>query len=108
MLLPMMGLLLVLIVVGALASLVAIADPKHARLAPYFGFVSLSCGLGSLVGSVVLAYLVQRTSSSSRGSALGFFLGYFAGGLAGAAYGLYRAVIRQTAANINWTGRKQD
>lgn len=48
MILPMFGLLMVLIVIGGLGTLVAVGDPRNARLAPYIGFVSLIGALGAL------------------------------------------------------------
>lgn len=45
MVMPMLGFLSVLIVVGGLATLVAVGDPRHTRIAPYLGFVFLFAGL---------------------------------------------------------------
>jgi hypothetical protein len=95
MILPMFGLLMFLIVVGGLATLVAVGDPRHARLAPYLGFVFLFAGLGALLFSIGLALLGQVLLRSEALSALGFFGGYGLGGLAGAALGFTRAIRRR-------------
>ena len=95
MLLPMFGLLLVLIVVGGLASLVAVGDPNHARLAPYIGFVCLFAGLGAVAFSALLALIGGVVLQSQGLSELGFFVGYIFGGLGGAVVGLKRAVKRR-------------
>ena len=49
---PMFGLIVALIVIGGLGSLVEYGDPKHARVAPFIGFVCLFAGLGALLLSV--------------------------------------------------------
>ena len=59
MLLPMFGFVMTLIVVGGLASLVAAGDPaSQHRLAPFIGLVALFAGLGALLMSLGLAWLV--------------------------------------------------
>ena len=100
MLLPMFGLIIVLIVVGALASLVAIADPQHASLAPYLGFTSLLAGTGALLLSLVLSGIgnvVDTSTGSQVLSGLGFFFGYAIGGVGGAVAGLTLASRRVRA-----------
>jgi hypothetical protein len=77
-----------------LATLVAVGDPRHARFAPYLGFVFLFAGLGALLFSVGLALLGQVLLRSEALSALGFFGGYTFGGLAGAVLGFIRAAKR--------------
>ena len=97
MLLPMFGLVLVLIVVGALASIVAIADPRHARLAPFLGFPSLLAGTGALLLSLALGGIgnVVGTSTGTQAlSGLGFFFGYAIGGVGGAVSGFALATRR--------------
>ena len=94
MLLPMFGFILFLLVIGGLGTLVAVGDPRNARLAPYVGFVSLFAGLGALFCSLLLA-LVGQGLQSETVSGLGFFTGYIVGGLSGAAFGLYRAARRR-------------
>ena len=95
MLLPMFGLLIVLMVAGGLASLVAVADPNHARLALYIGFVSLFAGLGAVFFSAVLALIGEVIFQSHDLSGVGFLAGYIFGGLGGAVFGLKRAVKRK-------------
>jgi hypothetical protein len=95
MILPMFGFVSVLIVVGGLATLVAVGDPRHARFAPYLGFIFLFAGLGALLISVGLALLGQVLLRSEALSALGFFGGYALGGLAGAVHGFNRATRRR-------------
>jgi hypothetical protein len=97
MLLPLLGLTLTLIIVGALASLVATADPRHARLAAFAGFPSLLAGLGALSLCFVLGLsgmLLDRATGLSIFSGLGFLLGYAVGGLGGAVAGLVLASRR--------------
>jgi hypothetical protein len=91
MLLQMIGILFFLIIVGGLATLVAVGDPHHARPTRYFGFVFLFAGIGGLLFSIGLAWLGTVLLSSQDVSGLGFFGGYAFGGLAGAALGFYRA-----------------
>ena len=95
MILPMFGLLMFLIVVGGLATLVAVGDPRHARVAPYLGFIFLFAGLGALLFSIGLALLGQLLLHSEAASTLGFFGGYAVGGLAGAVHGFNRAIRRR-------------
>ena len=95
MLLPMFGFILTLLVAGGLASLVAIGDPDHTRLATYVGFVSLFAGIGALCLSFGLAWLVGIIFRSETVAGVGFFTGYVIGGLGGAAFGLKRAFERR-------------
>ena len=95
MLLPMFGFVLALLVVGALASLVAIGDPHQTRLALYIGFVSLFAGIGALCLSFGLAWLIGIIFRSETVGGMGFFVGYIIGGLGGAAFGLKRAFVRR-------------
>jgi hypothetical protein len=92
MLMPMMGFVLALIVIGGLASLVAAADAKHAVLATYFDPISLFAGLGALVLSLGLAVICEQVAPLSVLSGSSFFGGYAAGGTGGAALGFRRAV----------------
>lgn len=97
MLLPMFGLIFVLIVVGALASLVAIADPRHARLAPFLGFTSLLAGTGALLLSLILTGIgnaVDMSTGLQMLSGLGFLFGYAIGGVGGAVTGFVLASRR--------------
>lgn len=94
MLLPMFGLVLVLIVAGVLASLVAIADPRHARLAAFLGFPALLAGTGALLLSLVLSGVgnaVDRSTGLQVLAGLGFFSGYVIGGVGGAVAGFVLA-----------------
>lgn len=95
MLIPMFGFVLTLIVVGGLASLVAVGDPRYARLAPFVGFVALFAGLGALFLSLVLAWLAGLLFRSESVAFAGLLVGYVAGGLGGAAFGLKRAFGRR-------------
>ena len=91
MLLPLMGFALALIIVGALASLVAVGDPRHARLAPFVGFPSLLAGLGALSLSLALGFfgeMLDHAAGLRTLAGLGFFVGYAVGGLGGAVSGL--------------------
>ncbi len=95
MLLPMFGFILTLLVVGGLASLVAVGDPHHARLAPYIGFTSLFAGIGALFLSFGLAISLGFVLGSEWWSGLGFFGGYAVGLFGGAVLGLWRAFERR-------------
>ena len=94
MLLPMFGFLLSLVVIGGLASLVAIGDPINARVAPYIGFTALFAGLGALILSVSLT-LLGEVLNSQLVVGFGFFGGSALGGFGGASFGLYRALQRR-------------
>ena len=91
---PMLGFVTVLIVVGGLATLVAVADPLHARIAPYLGFVFLFAGLGALLLCLSLA-LTGELLTSEKLAGLGFFAGYAIGGLGGAVFGFTQAIKRR-------------
>jgi hypothetical protein len=95
MLLPMFGFILALLVIGGLASLVAIGDPHHAHLALYIGFVSLFAGVGSLCLAFGLTWLMGIIFRSETVGGIGFFVGYIIGGLGGAAFGLKRACVKR-------------
>jgi hypothetical protein len=94
MVLPMLGFLSVLIVVGGLATLVAVGDPTSWRIAPYLGFVFLFAGLGALLLSFSLA-LIGELPGSEELTGIGFFAGYAIGGLGGGVFGLTRAAKRR-------------
>ena len=97
MLLPMFGLLLALLVVSALATLVAVGDPRHARLAPYVGFTSLFAGVGAIALLLCFGLLGGALDSLFGTGVLGFvgFVGGCVLGLAGGALlGLIKAFRR--------------
>jgi hypothetical protein len=95
MLLPMFGFIMALLVIGGLASLVAIADPHHAGLALFLGFVFLFAGIGAFCLSFWFAWLIEIIFRSPTVGGVVFFVGYIVGGLGGAAFGLKRAFVRQ-------------
>ncbi len=95
MLLPMFGFVLVLMVAGGLASLVAAADPRHARWTPFIGFVALFAGLGAFLLSLGLAWVLGAIFHSETAAGVGFLGGDVVGGLGGAAFGLNRAFLRR-------------
>jgi hypothetical protein len=97
MLLPMFGFLITLITIGGLASLVAAADPQHARLARFLGFPLLFAGVAALCLSMGLAWLVRLVLGSDDPSGLGLLAGYLIGLLGGAALGLRRARTYQSS-----------
>ena len=92
MLMPMTGFVFGLIVLGGLASLVAAADGKHARLAVYVGPVSMFAGLGALLLSMGLPVLCEQALGLRALEGVAFVGGYGMGMLGGAALGLRRAV----------------
>ncbi|HEX8148220.1 MAG TPA: hypothetical protein VF591_13655 [Pyrinomonadaceae bacterium] len=92
MILPMLGFAFMLMVVGGLASLVAAADGRHARLAVYVGPASLYAGLAALLLSVGLPVFCEQVLGLRALSGPGFFGGYGVGVVGGAAPGLRRAV----------------
>jgi hypothetical protein len=95
MLLPMFGFLAALLTVGGLATLVAVGDPRSARLAPYIGFVALLSGLEALSFALLLTLIGWMVLHSEHVAGLGFVAGYVLGGLGGAALGLYCAIQRR-------------
>jgi hypothetical protein len=95
MILPMFGLIATLLVVGGLATLVAVGDPKNARLAPYVGFVSLFAAFGALLLSVFLGLIGEAVIRSDAAGALGSFIGFAFGGIGGALFGFDRAYRRR-------------
>jgi hypothetical protein len=91
MVMPMIGFVFMLIVVGGLASLVAAADGRHARLAVYVGPTFFFAGLAALFLSMGLAVFCEQVLGLRMLSGLGFFGGYGVGIIGGAALGLRRA-----------------
>jgi hypothetical protein len=92
MIMPMVGFVLMLVVVGGLASLVAAADGRYVRLAIYIGPIFLFAGLAALLLSMGLAVFCEQVLGLRALSGLGFFGGYGVGIIGGAALGLRRAV----------------
>jgi len=95
MILPMFGFIAALLVVGGLGILVAVGDPKNARLAPYIGFVALFAAIGALCLCALLGLIAQVLIRSDAAAALGAFAGYVLGGLGGAIFGFNRATRRR-------------
>jgi hypothetical protein len=95
MIMPMMGFAFMLIVVGGLASLVAAADGRYARLAVYVGTISLFAGLAAVLLSMGLVVFCEQVAGLRELSGLGFFGGYGVGIIGGAALGLQRAARMQ-------------
>jgi hypothetical protein len=95
MILPMFGFVLALLVIGGLASLVAVGDPHHSRLATFIGFTSFFAGSGALLLSFGLSLSLEYVLGSEWWSGLGFFGGYALGLLGGAAFGFRRAFARR-------------
>ena len=94
MILPMFGLVGVMIVVGGLATLVACADPLHARLTPFVGFISLATGVGALSLSLFFLGIATITASTQTLSGVAFFAGYALGAISGGLFGLRIAMRR--------------
>jgi hypothetical protein len=85
-----------LVVIGGLATLVAIGDPHNSsRLTLYVGFTALFAGLGAASLSMILALIGAKLFESEPFTGLGFFGGYIVGGFGGAAFGFYRALLRR-------------
>ena len=90
------ALIFALVVVGGLATLVAIGDPHDSsRLTLYVGFTALFAGLGAALLSIILALIGAKLFKSETLTVLGFFSGYTVGGFGGAAFGFYRALLRR-------------
>jgi hypothetical protein len=98
MILPMMGFFAMLVVVGGLGSLVAIADPSRANLAPY-SFAMLFAGLGVYVCVFGFGFLGEQLFNSPIADSLAFFGGLLIGSLGGAILGF--AVGRNRNRRIN-------
>lgn len=105
MIVPMVGFVFMLLVVGGLASFVAAADGRHARFAVYIGPVSFFAGLAALLLSMGLAVFCEQVLGLRALSGLGFFRGYSAGLIGGAALGLRRAVNIQRRVEAGRAGR---
>jgi hypothetical protein len=100
MMMPMMGFVFMLIVVGGLASLVA-ADARHARLAVYVGPIALFGGLGALFLSLGLPVFCEQVLRLRALTGISFFGGYAIGVIAGTALGFHRAVaLRRRSAGL--------
>ena len=93
--LPMYGLILAFIVVGGLATIVAVGDPHHARLAPYIGFICLFAGLGALLFSLGFTMVGAIALRSDALTGASFFAGYAVGAVAGGVFGFSVAARRQ-------------
>ena len=103
MMLPMIGFLFALIIVGASASLVAVGDPYRARLAAFVGFTSLFAGTGALILAMGLGGVGERLDvhfKTMMFGGLGFFGGYAVGGLGGALLGFKKAVRRSQRSKL--------
>ena len=94
MVLPMMGLVLTLIVLGGFASLVTLADPHRASFAP-LAFCMFWAGLGALCLSLGLAFVGREVLHSDGFEGFGFFGGYALGGVGGGLLGLVIASRRR-------------
>jgi hypothetical protein len=94
MMLPMYGLILALLVVGGLATIVAVGDPNHVRLAPYLGFICLFAGLGALVFSFIFTIVGDIALHSEALTAAFFFAGYAGGAAIGGLFGYWMAARR--------------
>jgi len=92
--------IIALVVIGGLATLVAIGDPHNSsRLTLYFGFTALFAGVGAASLSIIFALIGAKLFDSATVTELGFFGGYVVGGFGGAALGFYRAVLRRRRIN---------
>ena len=90
------ALILGLVVVGGLATLVAVGDPHNSSpLTLFVGFIVLCAGLGAASLSIILALIGAKLFESEALTSLGFFGGYIMGGFGGAAFGFYRALLRR-------------
>lgn len=101
MILPMMGFLFALILVGGFALLIAtvnrISPPLRPQpLLPYVGFVCLFAGLGALLLSMGLGLIAEKVFRSHGLAGIGFFGGYVLGGCGGAALGFIKASFRRS------------
>jgi hypothetical protein len=100
---PMIGFLFALLIVGALASLVAVNDPDHARLTPFIGFTSLFAGTAAFILAMGLGGIGERLDvhfNTTVFGGLGFFGGYAVGGLGGALLGFKKAVRRSRRSKL--------
>ena len=74
---------MMLLVVGGLASLIAVGDPNSSSITRYIGFVALFAGLGALSFSVVPALIAGLIFDFQTFAEIGLVVGYVLGGLGG-------------------------
>lgn len=107
MLLPMIGFLFFLIVVGGLLSLVAIADPDHKRAVPTFlAFPVFFAGLFSLPLSFGLGFLGDAMGREYYLDGIGFLGGYLLGIIGGALLGIWLALRNERQLIQSRTGQE--
>jgi hypothetical protein len=92
MLLQMMMFPFLLIVVGGIISLIAVADPHHKRSAPRVGFPAFYAGLFSLILSWGLGLLCEALAIHDPIEAFSFLGGFVLGMIGGAFFG-YRLAL---------------
>lgn len=86
MLLPTMGFFLMLVVVGGLGSLVALADPNRSKLFP-FTLAMVFSGSGFYILGFGLTFLGENIFGPSIGTSILFLVGLLLGSLGGATIG---------------------
>ena len=93
MLIPLMGFTFSVMVFGGLLRLVAIADPYRQPMA-FIAFPLFYAGLGAILLSFGLTYIVDNVLNWQGIEGITFFFGYLAGGIAGSIAGLSIALRR--------------
>jgi hypothetical protein len=107
MLLQVMMFPFLLILLGGIISLAAIADPHHKRSAPRVGFPILYAGLFSLILSWGLESVGEVLGPQHRFEGFGFIVGYLLGMIGGALLG-FRLALRHKRHLIQTTMEVDD
>ncbi len=99
MLLPMMGLLFLIVIVGVCTGIVFILSRRLRPWAPFVAFPLIFAGTLSFGFCWGLSLLAERLLNSEVWAGVGFFGGYIGGGLLGCGLGVLLALrIRRSAA----------
>src|SRR6185369_2479299 len=88
-----LGFILILLVLGCAAYIIALSD-SSARFVPYIAYMCVFGGMGALFVSLGLAKLIVGIEKSFFWFGWGFLPGYVIGALGGMLIGLWRARSR--------------
>ncbi len=94
MILPMMGLLFSLFVIGIIGGVISLLLPPCRRFAPLVFLVPIFTSVAAFCCSCGLAIGLEKIFQSTAAGGIGFFGGYSLGGLVGGGLGLVLALRR--------------